>query len=91
MSRNHPAWNSRLEVKRALYGITLGLACVPILVFALGRIFLGPYEGTVGAFLATLYLDLLKGAPGAVGLVVGPYALDVLWRATLAFADRAGH
>ena len=49
--------NLGLEVKRALLGIGLGLLFVPALVFAFGRIALGPYEGTLGGFLGTLYLD----------------------------------
>ena len=82
--------NLGLEVKRALLGIGLGLLFVPALVFAFGRIALGPYEGTLGGFLGTLYLDLFTGAPGAVGLVLGPYGLVVLWRLTRALAESAG-
>ena len=82
--------NPRLELKRALLGFGLGLVFVPVLVFAFGRIALGPYEGTLGGFLGTFYLDLFKGAPGAVGLVLGPYGLVVLWRLTQALAERAG-
>jgi hypothetical protein len=82
--------DARVEVKRALLGLGLGLVLVPVFVFGFGRLTLGPYEGTIGGFLGTLYLDLVKGAPGAVGLVLGPYGLYVLWRLTRVIAERAG-
>jgi hypothetical protein len=90
MAKSKSTFDARVELKRALLGIGLGLVFVPVLVFAFGRIALGPYEGTLGGFLGTLYLDLFKGAPGAVGLVVGPYGLYALWRLTGVLAERAG-
>jgi hypothetical protein len=83
-------FDSRIELKRALLGLGLGLVLVPLFVFVFGRIAFGPYEGSIGEFLATLYLDLLKGSPGAVGLVLGPYGLYVIARVTWLLAERVG-
>ena len=72
----------RLEVKRALYGVAFGLLAVPLVDFMIGRLLLGPYEGTGASFFSTFYGDLVHGEPGAVALVLGPYALLLLGRAT---------
>ena len=80
----------RIELKRALLGVAVGLFFVPLLVFSFGRLALGPFEGSIGSFLAQFYSDLLKAAPGAIAFVLGPYARYVLARVTAALAGRAG-
>jgi ABC-type amino acid transport system permease subunit len=80
----------RIEVKRAVLGIALGLLCVPALVFGFGRLVLGPFEGSIGTFLSTLYVDVLHGVPAAIALVVGPYALYLIAQTTRHLAERAG-
>ncbi len=80
----------RLEVKRAVLGIALGLLLVPALVFGFGRLVLGPFEGSIGTFLSTLYVDVFHGVPGAIALVVGPYGLYAIAQVTRHLAARAG-
>jgi hypothetical protein len=82
--------NWRLEIRRALLGLGLGCLLMPVLVFAFGRLLLGPFEGTVGSFLATIYGDALHGRPAAIALFVGPYGLYAVATATLRVAARAG-
>ena len=53
----------------------LGLVVLPFLVYAAGAATLGPYAGGLGAFLATLYGDLVRFAPAAWALLLGPYLL----------------
>lgn len=52
-----------------------GLLVLPFLVYLAGAATLGPYEGGLGAFLATLYGDLVRFAPAAWALLLGPYLL----------------
>jgi hypothetical protein len=52
-----------------------GLVVLPFLVYFAGAATLGPYAGGLGAFLTTLYGDLVRFAPGAWGLLLGPYVL----------------
>jgi hypothetical protein len=51
------------------------LVALPFLVYFAGATTLGPYAGGLGAFLATLYGDLVRFAPAAWGLLLGPYLL----------------
>jgi hypothetical protein len=90
MPKSRPSFDARLEIKRALYGLTFGLLAVPPLDFAVGRLLLGPYEGTAGGFFGTFYGDLVHGAPGAVALVIGPYSLVLLIRLTTHALKRIG-
>lgn len=52
-----------------------GVVLLPFLVYLAGAATLGPYEGGLQAFLSKLYGDLLHLAPGALGLLFGPYLL----------------
>ena len=52
-----------------------GLLVLPFLVYYAGAQTLGPYEGGLLAFLAKLYGDLVRLAPAALGLLLGPYIL----------------
>lgn len=52
-----------------------GLVVLPFLVYFAGAATLGPYEGGLGAFLATLYGDVVRFAPAAWALLLGPYLL----------------
>jgi hypothetical protein len=63
------------ELHYALAGLAFGAGILPILVYAAGAATLGPYDGGLQPFLGTLYGDLAHGAPGAIALVLGPYAL----------------
>lgn len=53
----------------------VGLVALPFLVYLAGAATLGPYAGGLGAFLATLYGDLVRFAPAAWALLLGPYLL----------------
>jgi hypothetical protein len=65
----------RRELLLLLAGIGFGLAVLPFLIYLAGAATLGPYQGGIGAFLAELYGDVARLAPGAWLLLLGPYAL----------------
>ena len=52
-----------------------GIALLPLLVYLAGSVTLGPYDGGLTRFLGKLYGDLIRFSPGALGLLLGPYAL----------------
>jgi hypothetical protein len=90
VTRSARPLNWRLEIRRALLGLGLGCLLMPILVFAVGRLLLGPFEGTVGSFLGTIYGDAIHGTPSAIALFIGPYFLYAVATATFRIAARAG-
>lgn len=52
-----------------------GIVVLPLLVYLVGALTLGPYEGGIGSFLAKLYGDFVRLAPTAWLLLLGPYVL----------------
>jgi hypothetical protein len=70
------------ELRFAVGGLVFGAVVLPFLVYAVGAATLGPYEGGLMPFLGKLYGDIAHGAPGALGLVLGPYVLLQLLRVT---------
>jgi len=74
------AWGRELRI--AVGALLFGVLVLPFLVYAGGAATLGPYEGGLMPFLGKLYGDIAHGAPGALGLVVGPYVLLQLLRLT---------
>jgi hypothetical protein len=70
------------ELRFAVGGLVFGAVVLPFLVYAGGAATLGPYEGGLMPFLGKLYGDVAHGAPGALGLVLGPYVFLQLLRVT---------
>ncbi len=61
----------------------VGLVPLPILIYYVGRQTFGPYtDAGFLAFLGNLYGDFFSGAPLAVLIGLGPYALWQLTRGT---------
>jgi hypothetical protein len=52
-----------------------GLLVLPFLVYLAGVLTLGPYDGGLPAFLASLYMALLRLEPSAWLLLAGPYLM----------------
>lgn len=52
-----------------------GIVLLPFLVYFVGTLTLGPYEGGLGSFLAKLYGDFVRLVPSAWALLLGPYVL----------------
>ena len=63
------------ELRIFLLAGGFGLVLLPFLVFGVGALTLGPYDGGLGAFLGTLYGEFVRLAPGAWALLLGPYLL----------------
>ncbi len=73
--RPRPAGALGRELRYFLLVGGAGLVVLPFLVYLAGAATLGPYEGGLGAFLGTLYGDLVRFAPAAWALLLGPYLL----------------
>jgi hypothetical protein len=68
-----------------------GLLVLPFLVYVIGAATLGPYDGGLRSFLATLYGQFVRLSPGAWALLLGPYALfQALRLLTRPIRHRAG-
>jgi hypothetical protein len=77
---------SRLRFESLLLGIALiaGLLIMPICIYVTGVLMLGPNEGGgFGAFLQSIFVGLGRGSIPVWLMVLGPYALLNLFRATL--------
>lgn len=68
-----PRWRRELRIAALLLGF--GLLVMPFLVYLAGVLTLGPYEGGLPAFLASLFVAFFTAAPSAWLLVAGPYLL----------------
>jgi len=62
--------------------VFLGALALPVLVYYTGTKLVGPYEGTGGfpQFLGSVYLDAIRGHPGAWLLLLAPALLFAVWR-----------
>lgn len=73
----------RRELWFAGGALFVGLIAVPLLIYVVGVLTLGPYaSGGLGAFLADFFLGLVRGWPAAWAIVLGPYAGILLLRTT---------
>lgn len=68
-----PTW--RREFRFAAWLGGFGLLVMPFLIYLAGVLTLGPYEGGLLAFLASLYVAFFTATPTAWLLVAGPYLL----------------
>lgn len=65
----------RRELNYFLLLAGFGLLAMPFLVYLAGILTLGPYEGGLLAFLASLYKAFFRLEPSAWLLLLGPYLL----------------
>ena len=63
------------ELRFLLLFAGFGVVLLPLLVYTVGAVTLGPYDGGLTSFLAKLYGDFVRLAPTAWLLLLGPYAL----------------
>lgn len=68
-----PNWRRELRIAALLFGF--GLLVMPFLIYLAGVLTLGPYEGGLLAFLASLFVAFFTATPTAWLLVAGPYLL----------------
>ena len=77
--RRHP--RLRREVWLLGAGLVVGFVLMPLSVYVVGVLTLGPYSGGgAGSFLADQYSGLFHGWAPGWGVVVGPYLLVQLLR-----------
>ena len=73
-----PEEERRAQLRRELriFAVMAGFGVIvlPLLVYLAGALTLGPYDGGLLAFLAKLYGDFVHFSPGALLLLLGPYA-----------------
>lgn len=78
-AENAPTAPARPRIGRELRFFLIiggfGIVLLPLLVYLVGALTLGPYEGGIGSFLAKLYGDFVRLAPTAWLLLLGPYLL----------------
>lgn len=80
--QSHP----RLRFELIFGGCALlaGLFVMPIFIYLTGVLMLGPYEaGGFGAFLKQIFVGLGQGSVPIWLMVLGPYVILNLFRATL--------
>jgi hypothetical protein len=65
----------RRELRYFLIVGGFGVVILPFLTYLAGKATLGPYDGGLGSFLATLYRDFVTLSPAALALLFGPYLL----------------
>jgi hypothetical protein len=69
------------EAAIAVLGLVVGVALMPLLIFYAGAAALGRYEGaSVGALYSSLFAGLQQGSVASWLVLVGPYALYLLFR-----------
>ncbi|MCP4000312.1 MAG: hypothetical protein GY727_05325 [Gammaproteobacteria bacterium] len=70
-------------IKRWLYIILLCLISVPLIVYWVGGLIVGPYEGENGLFglMISIYSDALSGQLSAWILLFSPLLLIAIWAA----------
>jgi hypothetical protein len=79
-----------IEVGAAVIGLALGVALMPALIFYGGSAVLGRYEGaSLGGQYAVIFQGLREASVAAWVVLLGPYALYLLFRA-LRLGWRAG-
>lgn len=84
-----PRPNRELRILLLVGGF--GLLVLPFLVYGIGAATLGPYDGGLKSFLATLYGQFVRLSPGAWALLLGPYLLfQALRLLTRPIRHRAG-
>ena len=72
--RRHP--RLRRELWLLLAGVALGLILMPLAIYIVGVLTLGPYAaGGLGSFIADYYRGLFHGSLANWGVVLGPYLL----------------
>lgn len=79
------------ELILLVVGLILGFLLIPLLVWLVGTLMLGPYKGgsgSAGSLLSNLYKGLGEGAPSFWVVVLGPYALIMLARLLFGVALR---
>jgi hypothetical protein len=75
-----------VELLAAGAALTVGVALMPILIFYVGVATLGRYEGaSVGALYASVFSGLKEPSLAAWLVILGPYALYLLFRALKAW------
>jgi len=66
----------------ATIALLVGFIVIPALIFFAGATLLGRYEGaSLGATYGAIFRGLGKAAPASLIVVLGPYALWLLFRA----------
>lgn len=74
------------QISIAVAALVLGFAVLPILIYFAGSALLGPYEGaSLGTSFRSIYRGLGDGSIAAWIVVLGPYALLLLFKALLAW------
>jgi hypothetical protein len=77
------AW--KREAALAVLGFTLGFVVLPLLIFIVGTVILGPYAGgkSAGAFFTDFYTHLTEGTPRTWLIALAPYM--AIWLVRLCF------
>jgi hypothetical protein len=75
-----------VELLAAGASLAVGVALMPILIFYIGVATLGRYEGaSLGALFGSVFNGLKEPSPAAWLVILGPYALYLLFRALRAW------
>jgi hypothetical protein len=70
------------ELLLTAIALALGFVLMPVLIFFAGSALLGRYEGaSVGRLFSTIYEGFRTGSPASWIVLLGPYALWLIFRA----------
>lgn len=77
--RRHP--RIRRELWLLVAGVIVGFILMPLAVYLVGVVTLGPYtDGGLGSFVSDYYRSLFRGWLPGWGVVLGPYLMVQLMR-----------
>jgi hypothetical protein len=69
------------EILFTALALAFGFALMPVLIFYAGSLLLGRYEGaSVGHLFQSIYRGFQAGSPASWIVLLGPYALYLLFR-----------
>ena len=74
----------KLELVQLLWFLLIGLVLLPLAIYLVGDAVFGTYAGSgFGGFYANLHSELRAGQPVVVFLLLSPYLVWMLLRATI--------
>jgi hypothetical protein len=86
----HSPWS--VELALAAFGLLLGVALMPVLIFYAGAATVGRYDGaSLGRLYHSLFQGLSEGSAASWIVLLGPYGLYLLFKALRAWWRASAH
>ena len=83
-------WSAELGL--AALGLLIGIAVMPVLIFYAGAATLGRFEGaSLGRLYRSLFLGLGEASVASWAVLLGPYALYLLFKGLKAWWRASAH